>query len=223
MKHKQEQCLKCNFEKTCNGLSFNERNFPDCDVIEIETYKKLLVIKKNDLQAKVRTAFVGDNDQMKTIQSQLNKMIEADPRVSLEILIDKIKRDLFNKHISTIARRQDLAFDPIDFCRPMLTLRPMVAIHPMSATTYRLICPVPRLCRLFRETLTSGWGFTLYGSYGPPYIGNVDCDSPAEKAGIKKGDEILAINSVSVAGLTHIRIVERVRGLHTLFLDLLVK
>ena len=83
-------------------MSFNERNFPDCDVIEIETYKKLLVIKKNDLQAKVRIAFVGDNDQMKTIQSQLNKMIEADPRVSLEILIDKIKRDLFGNQLPFI-------------------------------------------------------------------------------------------------------------------------
>ena len=62
------QCFKCNFEKTCDGMSYAERNFTDCDVIEIETYEGLVTAKKNDLQTKFDAAMKEACEQIKNVQ-----------------------------------------------------------------------------------------------------------------------------------------------------------
>ena len=213
MKHKQNQCLKCNFEKTCNGLSFHERNFTDCDVIEIEAYERLLSSKKMDLQAKVNAAIAEACDEIRTIQSQMNELIQTDPRVSFEVLYAQIRtKQVFpsNALHSTTVRRENLAFFGI-YPRPIWAIS--ASIENSS----------PRLCRLLRESYSSAWGFSALTKDSRQYVGKVDCGGPAERAGIQKNDEILEINNISVTGLTHKEIVGIVKKLNSLNLNLLVK
>ena len=58
--------------------------------------------------------------------------------------------------------------------------------------------PRPRLCHLRRWADFNGYGFNLHAEKGKVghYVGQVDCDSPADFAGLKEGERI-----VEVAGL----------------------
>ena len=57
-------------------MSYAERNFTDCDVIEIETYEGLVTAKKNDLQTKFDAAMKEACEQIKNVQFQMNELIE---------------------------------------------------------------------------------------------------------------------------------------------------
>ena len=211
--HKQRQCFKCNFEKTCDGMSYAERNFTDCDVIEIETYQSLLSSKKNDLQSKVDVAIKEACqiiEEIQKIQFQMNELIEKDPRVPLEILPDKIKTGqvhVSDNNISMTGRRENLAFFG-------LILKPKTSLRTKSTGTVES----------WRIGFTTGWGFSIIvkSDGSRSRVGKVIYDGAAYRAGIKLNDRILEINNVSVTDLNKIQIVEKIRGINTYFLDLLV-
>lgn len=212
-------------------MSYAERNFTDCDVIEIEKYERLLTTKKNDLQSKVDAAIEEASQiiaEIQTIQFQMNELIEKDPRVSLEILPDKIKTGQFHgsdNNISMTGRRENLAFFGLIF-KPKTVLRtkPTDTVQSLTTSVQFKVGPVPRLCRLVRENLTSGWGFSIIvkSDGSRSRVGNVIYDGAAYRAGIKSNDRISEINNVSVTDLNKIQIVEKIRGINTYFLDLLV-
>jgi len=56
----------------------------------------------------------------------------------------------------------------------------------------------PRLCHVVRGA--SGYGFHLHGEKGTKgqHIRKIEADSPAELAGLKVGDRIVAVNGVNV-------------------------
>ena len=212
LKHKQYQCFKCNFEKTCNGLCFSQRNFTDCDVMEIETYERLFAEKKNDLQAKVDAAIKEACEiieEIKTMHSQMNELIETDPRVSLKVLNEEIRARQVDSFDKTAAQRENLAFFGLKLTESQSKSSPLT------------IGPVPRLCTLVRENHRSGWGIGI-NVESISRVTKVLHHSAAERAGIKVNDQILEIEHISVAGLDHQQVVGKLKGVETLHLDLLV-
>ncbi|CAB3255132.1 unnamed protein product [Arctia plantaginis] len=71
----------------------------------------------------------------------------------------------------------------------------------------------PRLCHVRKTPDFDGYGFNLHAEKGKPgqYIGKVDDGSPAELAGLKRGDRILEVNGHSIAGESHKQVVARIK------------
>lgn len=71
----------------------------------------------------------------------------------------------------------------------------------------------PRLCHVRKVANFDGYGFNLHAEKGKPgqYIGKVDEGSPAETAGLRRGDRILEVNGQSIAGETHKQVVARIK------------
>ncbi|CAH0731742.1 unnamed protein product, partial [Brenthis ino] len=71
----------------------------------------------------------------------------------------------------------------------------------------------PRLCHVRKVPNFDGYGFNLHAEKGKPgqYIGKVDEGSPAETAGLRRGDRILEVNGQSIAGETHKQVVARIK------------
>ena len=81
MVHRKSQCLKCNYEKTCGGLNFEQRNFTDCDVMELSEFIRLKTSQKNDLQVNVDAAKNEANEYILKKQEKLLELINRDPRI----------------------------------------------------------------------------------------------------------------------------------------------
>lgn len=71
----------------------------------------------------------------------------------------------------------------------------------------------PRLCLVRKVPTFDGYGFNLHAEKGKPgqYIGKVDEGSPAETAGLKRGDRILEVNGAPIAGESHKQVVARIK------------
>lgn len=71
----------------------------------------------------------------------------------------------------------------------------------------------PRLCHVRKTPDFDGYGFNLHAEKGKPgqYIGKVDEGSPAETAGLKRGDRILEVNGHSITGEGHKQVVARIK------------
>ena len=199
LQHKNEQCWKCNFEKTCDGLHSN-----NCDIIEIEKYERLVAVKKNELQERVDAAIDEARDEIKMIQSQLNEMIEKDPRISLN---EKIQTG--ELQLSKTDKGENLAFLG-------LTIQSVPTNTPSAPAE-----PAPRLCQLMRFNKNVAWGFSMTTSGQWHIINRVAKNGAAENAGIRQNDRVLEINNEPVDGLTHEQTVQMVRHAN-LTLSLLV-
>lgn len=70
-----------------------------------------------------------------------------------------------------------------------------------------------RVCHVRKMPDFDGYGFNLHAEKGKPgqYIGKVDDGSPAERAGLKRGDRILEVNGNSITGETHKQVVARIK------------
>ncbi len=73
--------------------------------------------------------------------------------------------------------------------------------------------PQPRLCHVKKWADFTGYGFNLHADKGTSghYIGNVDDESPADLAGLKKGDKIVEVNGVNVLDSTHADTVNEIK------------
>ena len=76
---------------------------------------------------------------------------------------------------------------------------PPTITHPYNA----------RLCHVRTWPNWPGFGFNMHSQKGKPgqFIGSVDAGSPADLAGLKEGDRILAVNGTSVKGFEHPQVV----------------
>ncbi|XP_072946016.1 Na(+)/H(+) exchange regulatory cofactor NHE-RF1 [Epargyreus clarus] len=83
----------------------------------------------------------------------------------------------------------------------------------MSTNGTALPAPQPRLCHVEKVPDFDGYGFNLHAEKGKPgqYIGKVDEGSPAETAGLQRGDRILEVNGQSITGETHKQVVARIK------------
>ena len=72
---------------------------------------------------------------------------------------------------------------------------------------------VPRLCHLHTRPGYDGYGFDLQDELGRKghFVGFVDQGSPAEAAGLLKGDEIVEVNSKNVQDMKHSDVVNMVK------------
>ncbi|XP_054616776.1 Na(+)/H(+) exchange regulatory cofactor NHE-RF2 [Dunckerocampus dactyliophorus] len=70
----------------------------------------------------------------------------------------------------------------------------------------------PRLCVMTKGE--KGYGFHLHGEKGKTgqYIRKVEPDSPAEEAGLRAGDRVVAVNGVNVERETHHQVVQRIKA-----------
>ncbi len=73
--------------------------------------------------------------------------------------------------------------------------------------------PRPRLCHVKKWPTFQGYGFNLHAEKGKAghFIGEVDANSPAECAGLKKGDKIVEVNGYSVREASHADTVGKVK------------
>ena len=90
MFHKKHQCFQCHYEKTCDGLSFQQRKSPCCDIIKMVEYQKLINDQKTALQNKVDEAIAEAIEAVETKQSQLWNLIESDPRIPWKFQLENI-------------------------------------------------------------------------------------------------------------------------------------
>ena len=112
MTHQKKQCFECNYDKTCDGLNFQQRKLTDCDTMGLKEYDNLVASETKTLQTKVSLAI---DNALKTIekkQTELMTIIKNDPRkssmdsMSLSLKL-KIKNHLLNqKDISNQAKSQ---------------------------------------------------------------------------------------------------------------------
>ncbi|GMT25250.1 hypothetical protein PFISCL1PPCAC_16547 [Pristionchus fissidentatus] len=72
--------------------------------------------------------------------------------------------------------------------------------------------PQPRLCLVEKATPDQEYGYNLHAERGKDqFVGTVDKNSPAERAGLRMGDRIFAVNGVSIQGESHKKVVERIK------------
>jgi len=74
--------------------------------------------------------------------------------------------------------------------------------------------PKPRLCHLTKWADFQGYGFNLHTdkSKESQLVGNVDTGSPAEAAGVKKGDKIIEVNGTNISNENHTQVVGRIKA-----------
>lgn len=72
--------------------------------------------------------------------------------------------------------------------------------------------PPPRLCILIKNTPTDEYGYNLHAEKGKQqFIGTVDENSPAARAGLCPGDRIYAVNGQSIVGESHRQVVQKIK------------
>merc|ERR1712223_823050 len=74
--------------------------------------------------------------------------------------------------------------------------------------------PKPRLCHLTKWADFQGYGFNLHTdkTKESQLVGNVDTGSPAEAAGVKKGDKIIEVNGTNISNENHTQVVGRIKA-----------
>jgi len=74
--------------------------------------------------------------------------------------------------------------------------------------------PPPRLCHLRKWAHFQGYGFNLHTdrSKESQLVGNVDEGSPADAAGVKKGDKIIEVNGTNISNENHTQVVARIKA-----------
>ena len=120
MAHRKSQCLKCNYEKTCDGLNFEQREFTDCDVMEIADYNRLQISQVNDLQANVDAAKNEANKYILTKQAKLMELIKEDPRIDWKTRDVKMEN---SKNYKILIRLTPRLFDQDRKTRPANELK----------------------------------------------------------------------------------------------------
>ncbi|CAJ1076718.1 Na(+)/H(+) exchange regulatory cofactor NHE-RF2 isoform X2 [Xyrichtys novacula] len=73
----------------------------------------------------------------------------------------------------------------------------------------------PRLCVMLKAE--GGYGFHLHGEKGKSgqFIRKVEPGSPAEAAGLRAGDRVVAVNGVNVERETHHQVVQRIKAVES--------
>ncbi len=86
---------------------------------------------------------------------------------------------------------------------PVVETTPVVAAVPVVDNLDD--APSPRHCYVKKWADFTGYGFNLHAEKGKSghYIGSVDDDSPADLAGLKKGDKIVEVNGKNILEATH--------------------
>lgn len=86
---------------------------------------------------------------------------------------------------------------------------------PKTPTPPTLPPGVTKECHIVKRPDFDGYGFNLHSEKVKPgqFIGKVDDNSPAQAAGLKEGDRILEVNSVSIGNETHKQVVARIKAI----------
>merc|ERR1712130_544689 len=74
--------------------------------------------------------------------------------------------------------------------------------------------PRPCLCHLRKWANFQGYGFNLHTdkSKESQLVGNVDPESPADAAGVKRGDRIIEVNGTNISNENHTQVVARIKA-----------
>lgn len=73
--------------------------------------------------------------------------------------------------------------------------------------------PPPRLCILVKNAPTDEYGYNLHAEKGKQqFIGTVDENSPAARAGLCPGDRIYAVNGHDIVGESHRQVVQKIKS-----------
>ncbi len=85
--------------------------------------------------------------------------------------------------------------------------------QPSSEPEPEELGPSPRLCILRIWPDFQGYGFNLHAEKTIPgqFIGKVEPGSPAEEAGLRKGDHIIEVNNENVQDGTHTEVVSKIK------------
>ena len=72
----------------------------------------------------------------------------------------------------------------------------------------------PRLCVIRKWPDFQGYGFNLHAEKDKKgqYIGLVDADSPAEDAGLRKGDRIIEVNGDNIEDSSHTQVIQKIKA-----------
>ena len=96
----------------------------------------------------------------------------------------------------------------IHFARTCITVN-----HTVDEVTEE-VAPIPRMCILHIRPDFQGYGMNLHAERHIPgqFIGKVEPGSPAEEAGLRKGDHIIEVNDVNMQEGTHTDVVARIKN-----------
>ncbi len=77
-----------------------------------------------------------------------------------------------------------------------------------------VVGPSPRLCVLRIWPDFQGYGFNLHAEKHVPgqFVGKVEPGSPAEEAGLQKGDHIIEVNEVNMQDGSHAEVVGKIKS-----------
>ena len=92
---------------------------------------------------------------------------------------------------------------------------PEVTITSVTVNSVSSTSPSnPRLCHIIKWPDFQGYGFNLHAEKDKPgqYIGNVDDDSPASDADLRKGDRIVEVNGENVEEKGHQEVIQLIKS-----------
>ena len=91
--------------------------------------------------------------------------------------------------------------------------RTCIAVNHVDEVTEE-VEPSPRMCILHIRPDFQGYGMNLHAERHIPgqFIGKVEPGSPAEEAGLRKGDHIIEVNDVNMQEGTHSDVVARIKN-----------
>ena len=91
--------------------------------------------------------------------------------------------------------------------------RTCIAVNHVDEVTEE-VAPSARMCILHIRPDFQGYGMNLHAERHIPgqFIGKVEPGSPAEEAGLRKGDHIIEVNDVNMQEGTHSDVVARIKN-----------
>jgi len=151
------------------------------------------------------------------------KKIKSDPNRVTMLLLDPEAEEYFKEKGITVTSTHPSV--EIIYCPET---NPHTAVIVSVSTTAKMPTSAPaaaafssvepvhqlRLCHIHTAPDGSGFGFNMQSDKSRPgqFIGAVDANSPAQKAGLKKGDRIIEVNGENTETCSHKEVVEKIKG-----------
>ena len=128
-----------------------------------------------------------------------------------EFYVHKCTCPCFNKKLPVLRRS---VFTPILFSIHIVSFCTYCIVNNHVADEIEEVGPSPRLGTLRIRPDFQGFGFNLHAERHIPgqFVGKVEPGSPADEAGLRKGDHIIEVNGRNMQDSTHTEVVGQIKS-----------